>query len=92
MGFTTNALNPKTTIFFLSIFTQVVKPHTPLFLQILYGAVIFIVHLMWFSSVVIFFSRPLFLRKFNKYRLLTEKFIGMALIVFGIKITIANNN
>src|SRR3989344_3197595 len=37
-GFLTNALNPKATLFFLSIFTQVIGPETPLLLQATLGA------------------------------------------------------
>ena len=32
-GFMTNGLNPKATLFFLSLFTVVINPHTPLAIQ-----------------------------------------------------------
>ncbi|MCF5382824.1 LysE family translocator, partial [Pseudomonas syringae] len=32
-GFVTNGLNPKATLFFLSLFTVVINPHTPLLVQ-----------------------------------------------------------
>ncbi len=38
-GFLTNALNPKTTVFIVSLFMQVVRPDTPLATQIGYGRV-----------------------------------------------------
>ena len=50
-GFISNVLNPKTTIFFLSIFTQVVTINTPLWLQIVYGILISLAHLFWFTVV-----------------------------------------
>ena len=37
-GFVTNGLNPKATLFFLSLFTVVINPHTPLSIQAGYGA------------------------------------------------------
>jgi len=37
-GFLTNATNPKTTLFVVSLFSQVVSPRTPLAVQIGYGA------------------------------------------------------
>lgn len=64
----TNALNSKTTIFFLSIFTQIVSAQTPPWLEIIYGAIISFAHLVWFSLVSIFFSHPIFLKKFNLYK------------------------
>jgi threonine efflux protein len=92
IGFATNVLNPKTTIFFLSIFTQVINSQTTLSLQIFYGAIISTAHLIWFSIVAIFLSQPLFLRKLNEYKTVIEKCVGSALFVFGLKIAVSKNN
>ncbi len=91
IGFITNALNPKTTIFFLSIFTQVVNPGTPLYIQIIYGAIISIAHLLWFSSVSLFLSHPALLKKFNKYKSKIEKAVGAVLIGFGFKVAMSSS-
>jgi len=40
VGFMTNAINPKSTIFLVSLFMQVVNPTTPISVQIAYGAFI----------------------------------------------------
>lgn len=90
-GIITNALNPKTTIFFLSIFTQVVNPETPLLLQILYGAIISLAHLIWFSAVAIFMTHPPLLKMFNQYRVSIERVIGSVLIAFGLKVAATSN-
>ena len=55
-GFLTNVLNPKTTIFIVSLFMQVVQPQTPLAVQIGYGAFIALAHALWFGAVALFFS------------------------------------
>ena len=68
IGFITNALNPKTTIFFLSIFTQVVSVETPLYMQVIYGAIISLAHLVWFVTVAILLTQPIILQKFNSYK------------------------
>lgn len=86
IGFITNALNPKTTIFFLSIFTQIVNSQTPLWVQIVYGAIISLAHLAWFCFVTLFFTQPIFLKKFNTYRNAIEKVVGSILIGFGLKV------
>lgn len=91
IGFITNALNPKTTIFFLSIFTQVVNPQTPIWLQISYGAIISLAHLLWFSSVTIFLSQPALLKKFHMYKNHIEKVVGSLLIAFGLKVAVTTN-
>ncbi len=91
IGFITNALNPKTTIFFLSLFTQVVKPETPFWLQLSYGAIISLAHLLWFSAVATFLTRPSLLNKFNQYKQIIEKLVGSVLIGFGLKVAATSN-
>ena len=91
-GFITNALNPKTTIFFLSIFTQVVSIDTPLIIQISYGAIISLAHFIWFYCVAIFFSHPIMQYKFQQYQKWIESFFGAALIIFGIKVAFTKTN
>lgn len=91
-GFITNALNPKATIFFLSIFTQIVNVDTPLLIQVIYGAIISIVHFIWFSSVAYFFSHPVILNKFQRYQKKIEMFVGAALILFGIKVAFTKSS
>lgn len=91
IGFITNALNPKATIFFLSIFTQIVNPQTPLVLQVVYGAIISLAHLLWFSGVAVFLSQPVLLTKFNAYRGRIEKVVGVILVGFGVKVATASN-
>lgn len=91
IGFITNALNPKTTIFFLSIFTQVVNIETPLYIQIIYGAIISLAHLIWFAIVSILLTQPIILQKFNYYKKSIERVIGSMLIGFGLKVAISSN-
>lgn len=91
IGFITNALNPKTTIFFLSIFTQIVHPQTPLWVQIIYGAIISLAHLLWFCSVSIFLSQPVLLKKFHAYKNHIEKLVGSLLMGFGVKVAVTSN-
>lgn len=90
IGFVTNALNPKTTLFFLSIFTQVVDQATPLFIQLLYGGIISLAHLFWFSCVAIFLTHPRLLQAFKNTKHIIEKLVGTVLIAFGIKIAFQN--
>jgi len=87
-GFISNALNPKTTLFFLSIFTQVVNVNTPFNIQLLFGFIIAISHLIWFILVAYFFSSNFFINKFNSKRLFIERFMGLILILFAIRIII----
>lgn len=85
-GFITNALNPKTTLFFLSIFTQVVNPDTPVEIQLLYGLIISLAHMLWFGAVSVFFSHPSLVRKFSEHKRKIERLVGSVLVAFGVKV------
>jgi len=86
VGFITNALNPKTTIFFLSLFTQVIDAQTPLWVQMIYGAIISLAHLLWFCCVSVLLSQPVLLKKFHTYKNHIEKVVGGMLIGLGLKV------
>lgn len=92
IGFITNALNPKTTIFFLSIFTQIVDTETSLLVQIIYGGIISLAHFIWFYCVAYFFSHPIILKKFERYQKRIETLVGVALIIFGLKVAFTKAN
>jgi len=55
-GLLTNSLNPKTSIFVISLYTQVIGPQTPLLHQVAWGLFISLSHLIWFSMVSMFMS------------------------------------
>lgn len=58
-GFVTNGLNPKATLFFLSLFTVVINPHTPLAVQAGYGVYLAVATALWFCMVAMLFSQQI---------------------------------
>ena len=90
MGFINNALNPKATLFFLSLFTQLVSPSTPLSIQILYGAIVSVSCFAWFSLVAVFLNRPAVKTAFLKVQKYVEKIMGVVLICFGVKVALSS--
>lgn len=86
MGFVNNALNPKATLFFLSLFTQLVSSSTPLAIQILYGAIVSVSCFIWFSMVALFLNRPEIKKQFIRMQKYVEKVMGTVLLAFGIKV------
>lgn len=90
-GFLTNALNPKATIFFVSIFTQVVGPETPLFVQALLGIEVAVIVGVWFSTLTLLITVPAIKRQFGKVHAVLMKLMGGALIYFGIKLALDQN-
>jgi len=56
-GFITNIFNPKVTVFFLVLFTNIVSPETPIIIQSLYGLWLVLYTILWFMFVAWTFSR-----------------------------------
>jgi RhtB (resistance to homoserine/threonine) family protein len=90
LGFTCNILNPKTSIFFLSIFTQVVSVDTPLIMQVSYGLIIMLAHFIWYCGVALLLSHPKILPRFNRQKQKIDKVAGFVLMVIAIKLSLVN--
>ncbi|MBO2559942.1 LysE family translocator [Shewanella algae] len=83
-GFLTNALNPKTTLFVVALFTQVIDPQTSTLTQIGYGAFMSAAHLVWFSLVALLFSSQAARRSVARCRHWVERAIGGVLVSLGL--------
>lgn len=86
MGFLTNATNPKVTLFFLSIFTLVIKPTTPLYVKLLMGLEMQIVTVLWFSIIAFIFTHHIVQKRLSSMQAYSEKIMGIALIALGLKL------
>lgn len=85
-GFFTNALNPKATLFFLCVFTQVTAPTTPLWIRIAYGLEIAVIVGLWFVAVAWVLSIPGIHDRFARIQNGTAKVMGVVLIAFGLRL------
>ena len=83
-GFLTNALNPKTTVFIVSLFMQVVDPQTPLGVQLAYGAFISLAHAVWFSLVALGLSAQAVRQRLLDWRRTIDRAFGGALMGLGV--------
>ncbi|NIF19392.1 LysE family translocator [Pantoea sp. Cy-639] len=88
-GFLTNALNPKTMLFVVSAYTQVVQPGSALALDFAYGAFMSFAHWAWFSLVAVFFSSAGLRRAMIERQRLVDRVIGVALIGLGLAVVVA---
>lgn len=84
IGFLTNALNPKTTLFVVALFTQVIGPQTPLVTQFGYGVFMSLAHLAWFSLVAYAFSSEAARHFVAVFRHVIERSIGTVLVTLGL--------
>lgn len=85
-GFLCNALNPKATVFFLSVFTQIINPHTPLAIQVLLGIECTVIITLWFAIVALIFSNESLKNKIRGVKHYIERAMGVVLVLLGLKI------
>jgi RhtB (resistance to homoserine/threonine) family protein len=88
-GFLTNVLNPKTTLFVVSTFAQVVSPGTPVYQQVGYGLFMSFAHLLWFGVVAVFFSHDRMRTLMLRGQKVLNKVIGSVLGGLGITLAFA---
>lgn len=90
IGFITNVTNPKATLFFLALFTQVISLSTPIMIQLLYGIEMMIMTALWFMLVAFLFSHHLIKKRFEKVQHIAERIMGAILIALGVKLALSS--
>jgi RhtB (resistance to homoserine/threonine) family protein len=88
-GFLTNVLNPKATMFFLGLFTFVIKPETPSYVVVIIAFIMILTAITWFTLVALFFTQKRVQVAFLKFESIINKIFGGLLIFLGIKIAMA---
>lgn len=89
LGFVTNGLNPKATLFFLSLFTVVIDPHTPLAVQLGYGIYLALATAAWFCLVAWLFSRERVRAGFARLGHWFDRLTGALLIGLGVRLAVS---
>ncbi|CAM2922117.1 LysE family translocator [Pseudoalteromonas distincta] len=87
-GFFTNALNPKATLFFMSLFTLVISPTTPTSIQVGYGVYMALATWAWFSMLSLVLCKPSVRGFFQKSGYWFDRGIGVILIALAIRVVI----
>ncbi len=85
-GLITNLFNPKATLFFLSLFTVVMRPGTQISVQFIYAAVMAVVAVSWFMLVSTALTLAPVQRRFQKYKHWIDRAMGVVLIALGVKV------
>lgn len=87
-GFFCNLLNPKATLFFLALFTLIIKPETPAFWLIIYSVEMFLIVIAWFCSLTFILSHPRVAALLERAEKYIAKILGLFLIGFGVALAI----
>ena len=89
-GFLGNSLNPKTTLFVMSIFAQLLRGNHGLTHLIGYGIFISASHLLWFLLISLFCSTPVIRNKILRKQVSINRFIGTVLATLGLCLFLTN--
>ncbi|OLF76625.1 lysine transporter LysE [Pseudoalteromonas haloplanktis] len=87
-GFFTNALNPKATLFFMSLFTLVISPTTPVIVQVGYGVYMALATWAWFSILSLLLSKAGVRDFFQQSGYWFDRGIGIILIALAVRVVI----
>lgn len=85
-GFLTDLLNPKATLFYLALFTQVIHSGTPILIQFIYGITVLAIELIWYSLMVFFLNHHRIRKGFMSVSHWVERMTGAILIGLGIRL------
>jgi RhtB (resistance to homoserine/threonine) family protein len=85
-GFLTNVLNPKATLFFLSLFVLLVSPQTPRLIQAAYGLWMTLATMAWFCLVAVLFTRPGVRDRFLRHGHWIDRMLGIVFLAFAIRL------
>ena len=89
-GFLGNSLNPKTTLFVMSIFAQLLRGNHGLMHLIGYGMFISASHLLWFLLISLFCSTPVIRNKILRKQVSINRVIGTVLATLGLCLLLTN--
>ncbi len=85
-GFITNVLNPKASLFFLSIFSLIIPPDTPAWVLVIISIMLIVVTFLWFAFVSYVFTNQSVVSKYENYENYILKIFGIILILLGVGI------
>ena len=88
LGFVTNGLNPKATLFFLALFTVVIDPNTPTTIQMIYGLYLAGATFLWFAFLSLILGIPrvrVFILSMGSW---LERAMGAILILISIQLAL----
>ncbi|AKJ42360.1 Threonine efflux protein [Pragia fontium] len=87
-GYLCNLLNPKATLFFLSVFTQVLNIDSSTGEKMWYAFIIWILSAIWWPALVFLIQSAPVRRGLAKMQKSVDKVLGVVLIGLGIKVAL----
>lgn len=85
-GFLINGLNVKATLFFVSLFSMVISPTTPINIQLIYGVYMALATAVWFSALSLLIGHPTFRNKLLRKGYWLDRIMGAVLAILAIEL------
>jgi threonine efflux protein len=82
-GVLTNLTNPKTIVYFGSIFALFMRPGTPGWVQMTAISIVIVDTVLWYGAVAVLFSRRIVQQRFAAVQRPIHRLAGAAMIAFG---------
>ncbi|MFC1749654.1 LysE family translocator [Pseudomonadota bacterium] len=89
IGYLTNVLNPKATVFYLGLFTLVISPGTPPLVLAVASAIMVATIMAWFSLVAIFMTNKHIRAVYERFQKAINRTLGGFLVLLGLKIAVS---
>lgn len=83
LGFLTNVLNPKATLFFVSVFSAIISPGTPVIIQAGYGLYMALATGLWFGAMAVLFTLPRVRKVFGRFSHWLDRLMGGVLLLLA---------
>jgi RhtB (resistance to homoserine/threonine) family protein len=87
-GFITNLFNPKATLFFLALFTQILSPDIDMTAKVVYGLTCIFMTMIWFSIVATVLTTPKIRAAFLRASKWIDRVCGGLFVALGIKLAV----
>ncbi len=87
-GFITNLLNPKATMFFLALFSQIIDPSYSLGIQSIFGLTCSLMVMAWFSIVAVVLTTPAIKARFMRASKWIDRTCGAFFIALGVRLAL----
>ncbi len=88
-GYLCNLLNPKATLFFLAMFTQVLSVDSGLGEKLWYAAIIVGLSVLWWPLLVVLIQSEPVRKGLAKAQKIVDKLLGGVLIALGVKVALS---
>lgn len=90
VGLFTSYSNPKTAVFFGSLFILSFPPGAPFWFYVVTVCMVFSASVIWYSLVATFFSIPKVQLTYNRFRKIIDKVTGSIFVILGVRLVFGN--